>query len=65
MKNKKSPLHTAILIGSTISSSLLVCGGVGYFFYYQYQNLNYLLIGLIVGAILGMYEMYKFIKWYN
>ena len=62
MKDKRSPLHTAVLIGSTISSSLLLCGGIGYFFYYKFNNINYLLIGLIVGVLFGMYEMYKFIK---
>ena len=62
MSQKNSNLQKAMSAGSAMSGSLIVCGGIGYFLSEKYNQEFYLLIGLIFGAIVGMYEIYKLIK---
>ena len=46
----------------TLLGSLLVLGGIGYYFFNKYNNINWLIGFLILGIIVGMYELYKQIK---
>ncbi len=64
MSKKNTNLQKAMAAGSSMTGSLIVCGGLGYFLYQKYEhNIYYLAGGLILGAIVGMYEIYKQIKW--
>ena len=62
MPIKNSNLQKAMAAGSAMSGALLFCGGLGYFLFNKYHEKFYLLAGLIIGAIIGMYEIYKQIK---
>ena len=46
----------------TLLGSLLVLGGIGYYFFNKYNNISWLIGFLVVGIIVGMYELYKQIK---
>jgi len=52
----------AISVAYTLLGALLVLGGVGYFLSNKYNNTIWLIGGLILGTIVGMYELYKQIK---
>ena len=62
MPLKNSNLQKAMAAGSAMSGSLLLCGGIGYFLSHKYDQQLYLLIGLLLGVAVGMYEIYKQIK---
>ncbi len=46
----------------TLLGSILILGGIGYYFYNRYDNIIWLLSFLFLGIIVGMYELYKLIK---
>ena len=46
----------------TLLGALLVLGGIGYYLTNKYNNIMWLIGFLIVGIIVGMYELYKQIK---
>ena len=54
----------AMSVAYTLLGALLVLGGMGYFLSNKYNNVIWLIGGLILGAVVGMYELYKQIKWY-
>ena len=62
MPPKNSNLQKAMAAGSAMSGALLLCGGIGYFLSNKYDQQLYLLIGLLLGVAVGMYEIYKQIK---
>ena len=63
MPKKNTSLQKAMSAGSTMTGSLLVCGGIGYYISLKNDDNHYYLIGgLILGIIIGMYEIYKQIK---
>ncbi len=46
----------------TLLASILGLGGIGYYLFYKYDNIIWFISMLILGAIVGMYELYKQIK---
>ena len=63
MTKKNTNLQKAMAAGSSMTGALIVCGGIGYLLYQKLEyNIYYLAGGLILGTIVGMYEIYKQIK---
>ena len=62
MPKKNTSLQKAVSAGSAMTGSLAVCGGIGYYISLKNENHYYLVGGLILGVIVGMYEIYKQIK---
>ena len=60
--SKQTSLQKAVSAGSAMTGALVVCGGVGYYIFLKTNNKYYLIGGLILGAIVGMYEIYKQIR---
>ena len=52
-------LQKAISISSTILGSILLFGIIGFFLKNKLDNLIWLIVCLILGSIIGLYEMYK------
>ena len=52
-------LQKAISISSTILGSILLFGIIGFFLKNKFDNLIWLIVCLILGSIIGLYEMYK------
>jgi len=48
--------------GYTLLGSILVLGGIGYYLFNKYNNILWLIVMLIIGIVVGMYELYKQIK---
>ena len=65
MQKPDRNFQQAISVAYTLLGALLVLGGVGYFLSNKYNNTIWLIGGLILGTIVGMYELYKQIKWYS
>ena len=64
MRKYNRSLQKALSISSTILGSLVLFGGTGYFLSKKFNNDLWLLL-IIVGAIVGLYELYKQInKWF-
>ena len=64
MRKYNRSLQKALSISSTILGSLGLLGGTGYFLSKKFNNDLWLLL-IIVGAIVGLYELYKQInKWF-
>ena len=57
-KNNKN-LQKALSASSTLIGSLLLCGLIGYFLKIKFDNFLWVVIFLILGAIIGLYELYK------
>ena len=58
MRKYNRSLQKALSISSTILGSLVLLGGTGYFLSKKFNNDLWLLL-IIVGAIVGLYELYK------
>lgn len=52
-------LQKAISISSTILGSILLFGTIGFFLKNKFDNPVWLIVCLIFGSIIGLYEMYK------
>jgi len=52
-------LQKAISISSTILGSILLFGIIGFFLKNKFDNQGWLIVCLIFGSIIGLYEMYK------
>jgi len=52
-------LQKAISISSTILGSILLFGIIGFFLKNKFDNQRWLIVCLIFGSIIGLYEMYK------
>ena len=52
-------LQKAISISSTILGSILLFGIIGFFLKNKFNNPTWLIGCLILGSIIGLYEMYK------
>ena len=57
-------LQKAMSAGYTLLGSILILGGIGYYLSNEYNNILWLIGLLILGLIVGMYELYKQMKWY-
>ena len=62
MLQPNSNLQKAITAGFSMAGSLLVCGGISYIIANKYDNPLFLMIGLFIGAFIGLYEIYRQIK---
>ena len=62
MHKPDTNLQKAMTAGYTLLGSILVLGGIGYYFSNKYNNILWLIGLLILGLIVGMYELYKQIK---
>ena len=62
MRKPDKNLQKAMSAGYTMLGSLLVLGGIGYYLSNQYNNMLWLIGLLILGVIVGMYELYKQMK---
>tara|TARA_Y100000590_G_scaffold389913_2_gene465309 strand:- start:1510 stop:1698 length:189 start_codon:yes stop_codon:yes gene_type:complete len=60
-KNNKN-LHKALSISSTLIGSIVFCGAIGYILKNKFNNDWLLVYLLIIGAFLGLYELYKQIR---
>ena len=61
MSKYNRSLQKALSISSTILGSLVLMGGVGYFLSEKFNNDLWLLL-IILGAVIGLYELYKQIR---
>jgi len=61
MSKYNRSLQKALSISSTILGSLVLMGGVGYFLSKKFNNDLWLLL-IILGAVIGLYELYKQIR---
>tara|TARA_Y100000996_G_scaffold394779_1_gene359408 strand:+ start:174 stop:362 length:189 start_codon:yes stop_codon:yes gene_type:complete len=52
----------AMSAGYTLLGSILALGGIGYYLFNKYDNILWLIAMLIIGIVVGMYELYKQIK---
>ena len=59
MRKPDQNLQKAMSAGYTLLGSILVLGGVGYYLSNKYDNIVWLIGLLILGLIVGMYELYK------
>ena len=62
MRKPDKNLQKAMSASYTMLGSLLVLGGIGYYLSNQYNNILWLIGLLILGVIVGMYELYKQMK---
>ena len=62
MNQYSKTLQKALSISSTLIGSLLFCGIIGYLLKIKFGNVLWLVVFLIIGAIVGLYELYKQIK---
>ena len=59
MNKLNKDLQKAVSISSTILGSILLFGIIGYFLKNRFDNSILLIVCLILGAIIGLYELYK------
>ena len=62
MNEYNKTLQKALSISSTLIGSLLFCGIIGYLLKIKFGNVLWLVVFLIIGTIVGLYELYKQIK---
>jgi len=62
MNKSNKTLQKAIAASSSLLGSLLFFGAIGYFLKNKLQNNYILIIFLILGAIIGLYDLYKQIR---
>ena len=61
-KEPSAGLRKAIIAGSGMTGYLFSCGLIGKYFSQKYDNKWLFIVGLSLGVILGLYELFKFIK---
>jgi F0F1-type ATP synthase assembly protein I len=59
MNKLNKNLQKAVSISSTILGSILLFGIIGYFLKNRFDNSILLIVCLISGTIVGLYELYK------
>ena len=62
MNKFNKTLQKAITASSTLMGSLFLFGIIGYFLKNKFHNDYLLIIFLIMGAIIGLYNLFKQIK---
>ena len=62
MNKFNKTLQKAISTSSSLLGSLLFFGVIGYFLKNKFQNDYLLIIFLLLGAIIGLYDLFKQIK---
>ena len=64
MPKPDTNFQKAMSAAYTLLGSILVLSGLGYYLSHKYNNIAWLIIFSILGIIVGMYELYKQIKWF-
>ena len=59
MNKSKKTLQIAISVSYTLVGAILLFGGIGYYLSKKLHNPFLFFGGLILGAIIGLYELYK------
>ena len=59
MRKPDTNLQKAMSAAYTLLGSVLVLGGIGYYFSNKYSNMLWFISLSMVGVIIGMYELYK------
>ena len=59
MRKPDPNLQKAMSAAYTLLGSVLVLGGIGYYFSNKYSNMLWFISLSMVGVIIGMYELYK------
>ena len=59
MRKPDTNLQKAMSAAYTLLGSILVLGGIGYYFSNKYSNILWFISLSMVGVIIGMYELYK------
>ena len=59
MRKPDTNLQKAMSAAYTLLGSVLVLGGIGYYFSNKYSNILWFISLSMVGVIIGMYELYK------
>ena len=62
IKKPESNLQKAIIAGSSMTGYLFTFGLISYMLSKKFDNSFYLIAGLILGAVLGLYEVFRQIK---
>ena len=62
MRKPDTNLQKAMSASYTLLGSILILGGIGYYCSNKYNNILWLISLLILGLIVGMYELYKQMK---
>ena len=62
MRKPDTNLQKAMSAAYTLLGSVLVLGGIGYYFSNKYSNILWFISLSMVGVIIGMYELYKQMK---
>ena len=62
MQKPDRNFQKAMSAGYTLLGSILTLGGIGYYLFNKYDNILWLIVMLIVGIVVGMYELYKQIQ---
>ena len=62
MQKPDRNFQKAMTAAYTLLGSLLVFLGAGYYLSHRYDNIIWLIGMLMVGVVVGMYELYKQIK---
>ena len=52
-------LQKSMSAAYTLLGSILGLGGIGYYYYIKFDNIIWFLSLLVLGIIVGMYELYK------
>ena len=62
MQKPDTNLQKTMSAAYTLLGSLLCSGAIGYYLSHKYETIIWLILFLILGTIVGMYELYKQIK---
>tara|TARA_B100000029_G_C17205966_1_gene826201 strand:- start:155 stop:346 length:192 start_codon:yes stop_codon:yes gene_type:complete len=62
MNKSNKTLQKAITVSYTLLGSLALFGIIGYYLKNKFYNDYLLIVFLILGAIIGLYEMFKQLK---
>ena len=62
MNKFNKTLQQAITASYTLIGAIFFCGLIGYYLSNRYENSLWLFGGLLIGAMVGLYELYKQIK---
>ena len=62
MNLQNNNFQRAISTAYILLGSFFVCGGIGYYIFVKTNQKIWLIAGLIAGAIIGMYELFKLIQ---
>ena len=62
MNKFNKTLQQAIVASYTLIGAIFFCGIIGYYLSKHFDSLIWLFGGLLVGSVVGLYELYKQIK---